>query len=985
MIQKSLDETSPYPVSRSAVGDFFSRLVAWSLSITYFLVTASFYLKTYDSAQIKLTMTQVGCGSVIFFWILQLLFQKRWPFKRSDLPLVAPFLAVFVSGVVSFAQSSFQQGSLDEFTRRVFYIGMALIVITEFRGHDRQKRLLRWLIAAFAVTVFYGFIQYFDNRLFPPGVKDIFLDPFVWRQAFNKRVFSSFGNPNFFGNFLVIITPIIISLYLRNNGKTFQPFILLACLVPTVVLTDKILLGTWGGVDATNQGGLIVVLIGLLGVTGTLVWWKSSSALSSGLLIFFVATFVNLYATETKGAWLGFIGAVSASAVLIGSFLLGSKARKKTLLLLGAVAIAAGGGVLTVKQHALKQKQSVDFRVFTWIGTWDMIRQQPWLGTGIGSFKWAYPAYRRPEIILLEGRSNTETDHVEDEYLEVLFDEGILGFGLFLWLIVSVSFLGLKALTHLTKDGPRPPPGPMFPEQVYLLIAFLGAWWGALVHWFMDVSIRFVSSGVYSFLLPALVVGLIRNEREEQDVPHPSDAWIRLLVIGLWMAFFVWATVEASLVLLVGGLLIVLGEGLEHGLSSKPKPGSVLPWVVAGLLILGSQTIEMHDLFNGSLSLIELFRTVVFVGLFTVAWVFWKTGKQTVPPFVSFRGKDPINGRDIVLALILIGAWVGGLRVWRGYFLADISHNTAIFFSKQRIWTRSPENDETVKNPQFPLDMRTRYEKVGGALEHYQKTIRLNPAFPMANYFVGNAYNDWGSGLFDKAKEARDQGNVVLAEKLRTQAEENWQKALDTYTEVKKFAPNYVQTHHQVGLVYLKMGEMFNTWGQKEKAKENWEKAIVHFKLYQQLDPVFPGNYYRQAYTHYMLGETNEAEKNYQGALAYNSQNVVGRVYEDRNTETYSTWARMYYVQLMNEYPNRPIPADSDLFKKTETLYLKALEAAKRSGQEEEIGVEPAKSLAMLYGRVGLIQKSSELWYQIRAWNPQDPDVQKAFSRPPKE
>ena len=42
-----------------------------------------------------------------------------------------------------------------------------------------------------------------------------------------------------------------------------------------------------------------------------------------------------------------------------------------------------------------------------------MIRQQPLLGAGIGLIQMGLPAYRRPEIILLEGRSNTETDHAE--------------------------------------------------------------------------------------------------------------------------------------------------------------------------------------------------------------------------------------------------------------------------------------------------------------------------------------------------------------------------------------------------------------------------------------------------------------------------------------------------------------------------------------------------------------------------------------------
>jgi hypothetical protein len=616
-------------LSSSALGEIFSRLVAFVLPLTYFLVTISFYLRTYDSAQIKITLTQAGCGMVILFWILQLIFQKRWPFSKQDLPLVAPFLALLASGTFSYFHSSFRAGSLDEFTRRVFYSFMALIVIAEFRGKDRQRRLMRWLIAGFAVTVFYGFVQYFDGRLFPPGLTKVGLDPFIWRQAFGLRVFSSFGNPNFYGNFLVIITPILIALFYRSGGKTFRPFFLVALLVPVVILTDKLFANYFGGITAQNQLWVTFGLIGcLLAVLG-LIWWKSPSASASGMMIFLGATFINLYSTETKGAWVGFVAALVATAILVGLFLVGKKARRLTAGLMLVSFVVAVAGLAVVRHYANQRKQSVDFRVFTWIATWDMIRTQPWLGTGIGSFKWAYPAFRRPEIILLEGRSNTETDHAEDEYLEVMYDEGMIGFGIFLWLILSVSVMGIRMLNRLTMEGPRPPPvplsvedtrhsmgttvlpvGPAFDDRVYQILAYLGAWWAALIHWFMDVSVRFVSSGIFSFFLPALVTSFVRNAPmpDQQDRPLRMDRWIRIGAVGLFMGFFLFPDdhfrplIGVSGVLFVGACLIVLGELLERHLT----PGGGISRVAifwAALLCVGAELFEVSDLptegFNG--------------------------------------------------------------------------------------------------------------------------------------------------------------------------------------------------------------------------------------------------------------------------------------------------------------------------------------------------------------------------------------------------
>lgn len=927
------------PLTREGLGDLFSRLVAFSLPITYFLVTVSFYLRTYDSAQIKITFTQIGCALVALFWGLQLIFQKRWPFSKADLPVVAPFLAVLGSGCFSYAHSSFRNGSLDEFVRRVFYVLMALVVIAEFRGLDRQRRLFRWLLASFGITVLYGFVQYFDGRLFPPGAGGVGLDPFIWRQAFGWRVFSSFGNPNFYGNFLVIVTPVILAFYFKNGGRPFRPFLLMAVLVPVVVLTDKWLLNQFGGVTAATRPWVVIGLSAGLAVVAVLIWWRSASAAASGLLIFFAATFVNLYATETKGAWVGFLGAMVATAILVGLFLVGRRARRVTVGLLVLTSVFVLFGSAVVRRYALQRRQSVDFRVFTWISTWDMIRRQPWLGTGIGSFKWSYPAFRRPEIILLEGRSNTETDHAEDEYLEIWYDEGLLGFGAFLWLIFAVSSLGLKNLTRLTAAGPRAPPAEPFEDRVYKSIAYLGAWWAALLHWFMDVSVRFVSSGIFSFLLPGLVVSLSRHHDhpERQDAPASTDRALRWGIILFWALVFV--------------------HGVFAIPSIRARPlGHIVGLVVFVGLMAGLAELLEWRLVDASAAATERPRGP---GGAPAAWQ-WVCGGA---------------------AVLLWGACYG---VFRNYFIADINHNVGIFFSKQGMWTRSSEFDARVSAPDYPYEMRKEYEEQGGALEHYETVCRLNPNFPMARYFIGNVYNDWGAGIMDRAKELKGRGDAGAAEVLHKRAAEYLDKSLAAYDAVKAFAPNYVQTHHQVGLVYLKKAEMESLFGDKSKSNEYWDKALQNFGLYKNLDPVFPPNHYRESYVHFMRGDYEKAEKAYLNALTYNSDNVVGRIYHDRNAETYSNLGRLHYILLVNQNPGVSwLPSNSPEFKKAEGYYLKAMEEARLSGREDEVGFEPTKSLAVLYSRSKSGDQAKSLWLKLRAWNPDDPDVRRVFTPPP--
>jgi hypothetical protein len=224
-----------------------SRFLAYGLPLLFFLITSSFYLKTYDSAQIKITFAQIGTTILLFVWLSKILLEGRWPFSKDDLVFVLPFIAFLASGLIAYIHTPFKVWSLEETLRRVLYMVIALITIAEMKSAERMKRLWRWLMAAAWVAIGYGFIQYIDSRWFTIPMNGI--DPFIWRQAFGGRVFSTFGNPNFYGNFLVIMTPLILASVLRAKGPLTRPFALLGLTLILILLIDKMQLGIFGGFD----------------------------------------------------------------------------------------------------------------------------------------------------------------------------------------------------------------------------------------------------------------------------------------------------------------------------------------------------------------------------------------------------------------------------------------------------------------------------------------------------------------------------------------------------------------------------------------------------------------------------------------------------------------------------------------------------------------------------------------------------------------
>ncbi len=730
------------PTQRADAENYAHKAITAWLPILYLLISSLFFLRTYDSAQVKITVMQMGGLGLLTMWLSRLAIAGRHALNKDDLVCLSPFIAYLAWGVFSYLKAPYHMASTDFFLRHCFYMIVALITIYEL-DEDAMKRLFKILLWTAWIAIGYGALQFIDNTAFPPGPgKGI--DPFVWRGAFSDRVFSTYGNPNFYGDFLVIMFPIIVTQWFK-----------------------------------TRRWSLIVLLALLM---------------------------LSLVKTGTKGAWLGFaMVCVAFGAVAMIFFSEQTKPyRLKVLGVLGGLALAFVG--YTAKDLT-SRVVSINFRLFTWEATWEMIRTNPFMGSGVGSFPPLYPAFRRPPIFHIEGKHNTETDHAENEYLEQLFDNGILGFGIFLWLIYSTFVVGFRSLGQLTateslKDG-RPPP------RAYDLVGVLVSFIGMLGHNCFDVSLRFVSSGVYLGLLSGLIVNLARGKALFELHARPASPaagaaeepsafktvsemliWpLRLAAAGaiVWLAFFKgWSQLRF---VPFGGMF---GEFsmLQGPLARVPMGGELLQWWLAW-------------------------------GVFAACmlWLGW------VMIRLCFLSENPA-------VPLLVLATLQPLYLFWGYFRADIHHNVAIYFSKERNWEP--------------------------AVANYLIVHRLNPEFVMSKYFLGNVFND----RFNMAKVYLPNWGDV-----DNQPRDDYERALFWYDEVRKLAPNYVQMHHQIGNLHLRRAEWAQNNGRPDEASKYLDMAMTRFKLYYQIDPVFGPNYYRMAQVHMIRREYAKAATVYRALI----------------------------------------------------------------------------------------------------------------------
>ncbi|MDD5629670.1 MAG: O-antigen ligase family protein, partial [Elusimicrobia bacterium] len=688
---------------------FAHKAIIWWLPLLYCLISSLFYLRTYDSAQVKITVMQMGGAALLAMWAARLLEGGWGVFNKDDLVCLSPFLAYLLVGILSFAHAPYHMASVDFFLRHCFFMTAALIVIYEFDG-PAMERLTDILVLTAWIAVGYGFLQFIDITWFPRGPGNG-IDPFIWRGAFGDRIFSTYGNPNFFADFLVIVFPILLTQYLKTRRFSLVPLM--------------------------------------------------------GMLV------IDLIMTGTKGAWLGFALVIFLFGVIAFIYFPAVVApfRKTVVAVVAAVILVFLG---YVAKDLRARIVSVNFRLFTWESTWEMINTHPWIGTGVGSFPPIYPAFRRPAIFHIEGKHNTETDHSEDEYLEQLFDNGILGFGIFIWLVLSTLVVGFRSLGQLctlfsTKDGRAPP-------RAYDLVGYMIAFMGMLGHNCFDVSLRFVSSGVYLGLLSGTIVNLARGKalyelhELREAAPAPAEAPAGPSAWKTICEFLIWPARLAAWGALLYAAFLLLSEfsRLQGPLGRLPMGGELMQWWLAWGVFAGCV-----------LSLIGLFL------------------------YLSRLSQNPV-------VPLLIAAMLYPLYQFWGYFKADVHHNIAIYFSKERRWD--------------------------DALANYLKVRAFNPNFVMSMYFMGNVYNDrfdmrniYNPGWGDTGEVPRD----------------DYERALDAYEYVRRLAPNYVQMHHQVGNLHMRRAEWSMSQGRADEADRYLKKALTRFYLYQAVDPVFEPNYFR--------------------------------------------------------------------------------------------------------------------------------------------
>ncbi|HET9698278.1 MAG TPA: O-antigen ligase family protein [Terriglobales bacterium] len=129
-----------------------------------------------------------------------------------------------------------------------------------------------------------------------------------------------------------------------------------------------------------------------------------------------------------------------------------------------------------------------------------MSLHNPLLGFGLGTFQRAYPKYQSFSDEKL-------INHAHNDYLETLADTGILGLGIFGFLIVTVYRAGLSKMRERVDE-----------EGQILTLAALSGITALLVHSFFDFNLHIPANAALFFVLCSMVATPFRRRIQPEPV-----------------------------------------------------------------------------------------------------------------------------------------------------------------------------------------------------------------------------------------------------------------------------------------------------------------------------------------------------------------------------------------------------------------------------------------------------------------------------------
>jgi len=169
-----------------------------------------------------------------------------------------------------------------------------------------------------------------------------------------------------------------------------------------------------------------------------------------GLAVALMIMFFAFIFAQSRGAWI----CLAISLIIMNIILIKRKVLRKESLVIFLILIALGVAYIYAgydnpaerlrTEEEINNEGFIESRVKIWQGSIRMIKDNPFYGTGIGTFVWGFPPYR-PQALQVRAR------YAHNDYLHMMAELGLLALPLVLWMIGGIIKAGL-VYRHIETD-----------------------------------------------------------------------------------------------------------------------------------------------------------------------------------------------------------------------------------------------------------------------------------------------------------------------------------------------------------------------------------------------------------------------------------------------------------------------------------------------------------------------------------------------------
>ena len=350
-------------------------------------------------AAVKMDFFRIlALGQVVLVGVRNNSGTSRFSADLKRVPALVPGIAGILAGVVALGFSISGHGKPLAVLDGLLASGLFVMLVAE---GDRvlAGKMLTIYAGSAGLAAVYGLAQYSG------------FDLFEWKRAFaGSAPASTFGNPLFLGDGLACALPIAV-MGLFSSRRYFRVLFLFLALILAAGLLVSQARGAWAG--AFVSLAVLFVLIG--------------------------------GATVIRNSWVRVFGVGLAVIVFWGFH---------------PDPLNPGGDPVFRKAEVLVRQGAGGLRgrFLLWESTALMMRENPVFGAGRGEFPGRYNLFQGPLLAAPKyaGLEYHSTGHAHQDYLQMGAESGVMGLGLFLWLVVSVvagyrrKIPDLKAVNYRT-------------------------------------------------------------------------------------------------------------------------------------------------------------------------------------------------------------------------------------------------------------------------------------------------------------------------------------------------------------------------------------------------------------------------------------------------------------------------------------------------------------------------------------------------------